>query len=87
MIARFKLTMMHDTFAADWIIVPTQENKTYGDAFNMMRNKSIVSNQILKEQSKAVAVYCQGHSLSLSVKSLNKDCDILQDAMVNIAEV
>ena len=45
--------------------------QTYDGASNMMGKKSGVSTQILADQPKAVAVHCQGHSLSLSVKTLN----------------
>ena len=51
--------------------------QTYDGASNMMGKKSGASTQILAKQPKAVAIHCQGHSLSLSVKSMTKECDIL----------
>ena len=41
--------------------------QTYDGASNMMGKKSGVSTQILAEQPKAVAIHCQGNSLSLPV--------------------
>ena len=34
-----------------------------------------------------MVTYCQGHSLSLAIKSLTKDCTILRDAMGNVGEI
>ena len=39
-----------------------------------MGKKSGVLTQVLGEQPKAVTVHCQGHSLSLSVKTMTKKC-------------
>lgn len=77
---------MQGVFATGWAIVSTKK-KCYNDAYNMMGNKQRVSNQILKGQLKAVAVYCQGHSFSLSVEYLNNNSDILRHTMATVAEV
>ena len=61
--------------------------QTYDGASNMMGKKSGVSTKILAEQPKAVAIHCQGHSLSLSVKSKTKECDILHDIMSVVGEI
>ena len=61
--------------------------QTYSGTSNMMGKISKISTQIIKIQPKAVAVRCQGHSLSLSVKSLNDDCEILRDTVATLAEV
>ena len=61
--------------------------QTYDEASNMMGKKSGVSTQILAEQPKAVAIHCQGHSLSLSVKSLTNGCDILRDTLSVVGEI
>ena len=53
--------------------------QTHDGASNMMGKKSGMSTQIFAEQPKAFAIHCQGHSLSLSVKSLTNECDILRD--------
>ena len=53
----------------------------------MMGKKSGVSTQIFAEQAKAVAIHCQGHSLSLSVKSLTNECDILRDTLSVVGEI
>ena len=42
-----------------------------------MGKKSGVLTQVLGEQPKAVTVHCQGHSLSLSVKTMTKNLAIL----------
>ena len=55
--------------------------QTYDGASNMMGKKSGISTPILAEQPKAVAIHCQGHSLSLSVKSMTKECDIFHDVI------
>ena len=52
-----------------------------------MGKKSGVSTQIYAEQSKAVAMHCQGHSLRLSVKSMTKECNILHDVMSVVGEI
>ena len=52
-----------------------------------MGKKSGVSTQIFAEQSKAVAIHCQGHSLSLSVKSLTNKCDILRHTLSVVGEI
>ena len=54
---------------------------------NMMGKKSEVLTEILAEQLKAFAIHCQGHSLTLSVKSMTKECDILQDVMSVVGEI
>ena len=46
-----------------------------------------VSTKISAEQPKAIVMHCQGHSLSLAVNSLTKDCKILQDIMETIVEI
>ena len=46
-----------------------------------------MSTQIFVEQPKAVAIHCQGHSLSLSVKSLTNECDILRDTLSVVSEI
>ena len=46
-----------------------------------------VSNLIIEEQPKAIATHCEGHSLSLTVKSLTKECPILRDTMGTTGEV
>ena len=61
--------------------------QTYDGASNMMGKKSGVSTQIFAEQPKAVAIHCQGHSLSLSVKSLTNECDILRDTLSVVGEI
>ena len=61
--------------------------QTYGGASNMMGKKSGVSTQILAEQPKAVAINCQEHSLSLSVKLMTKECDILHDVISVVTEI
>ena len=53
----------------------------------MRGKKSGVSTQILAEQPKAVAIHRQEHSLSLSVKSVTKECDILHDVMSVVGEI
>ena len=53
----------------------------------MMGNRSIVSTQILAEQPKALATHCQGHSLSLAIKSLKKDCTVLRDVIGTMGEI
>ena len=50
----------------------------------MLRKKSGFSTQILAEQPKVVAIHCQGHSLSLSVKSITKVCDVLHDVILQL---
>ena len=63
--------------------------QTYDGALNMMGKKSGVSIQILLKQPEAVAIHCQGHSLSLSVKKMSKmtkECDILHDVMSAVGE-
>ena len=61
--------------------------QTYDDASNMMGKKSGVSTQIKAEQPKAIDIHCEGHSLSLAVKSLTSECDILQDTMAAVSEI
>ena len=62
-------------------------DQTYDGAWNMMGKKSGVSTQFLAEQPIAVAIHCQGHSLSLSVKLMTKECDILHDVMGVVGEI
>ena len=50
----------------------------------MLGKKSGFSTQILAEQPKAVAIHCQGHSFSLSVKSMTKVCDVLHDVILQL---
>ena len=53
----------------------------------MMGKRSVVSTQILAEQPKAMATHSQGHSLSLAIKSITKDCTILRDVMGNMGKI
>ena len=52
-----------------------------------MKKKSGVSAQILTEQQKAIAIYCQGHPLSLAMTSLTKEYDILRDTLNVVGEI
>ena len=61
--------------------------QAYDGASNMLRQYSGVVNQILAEEPKAVVTHCHGHSLSLSVKSLTSNCDILKDTMSTAGEI
>ena len=61
--------------------------QTYDGASNMMGKRSGVSRRILDLQPKAIATHCQGHSLSLAMKSLTKDCTILRDVMGTAGEI
>ena len=53
--------------------------QTYEGASNMIGKHFGVSTKISEEQPKAIATHCQGHSLSLAVKYLTKECSILRD--------
>ena len=53
----------------------------------MIGKKSGVLTQILPEQPKPIAIHCQGHSLSLLVKLMTKECDILHDVMSVVGEI
>ena len=61
--------------------------QTYDGASNMMGTRSGVSTIITEEQPKTIATHCQGHSLSLAVKSLTKECQILRDTMGNAGKI
>ena len=61
--------------------------QTYDGASNMMGKRSGVSTRIRAEQPKAIATHCQGHSLSLAIKSLTKDCPIIRDTMGTVGEI
>ncbi|XP_057290908.1 zinc finger MYM-type protein 1-like [Hydractinia symbiolongicarpus] len=61
--------------------------QTYDGASNMMGKRSGVSAIIKEEQPKAIATHCQGHSLSLAVKSMTKECQILRDTMGTAGEI
>jgi len=61
--------------------------QTYDGASNMMGKRSGVSTQFLAIQPKAVAIHCQGHSLSLSVKSMTRECKILCETMGVVGEI
>jgi len=52
-----------------------------------MGKRSGVSTIIKEEQPKAIATHCQGHSLSLAVKSMTKECQILRDTMGTAGEI
>ena len=62
-------------------------SQAYGGASNMMGKRSRVSTQILADQSKAMATHCQGHSLSLAIKSLTKYCTNLHDVKGTVGEI
>ena len=53
----------------------------------MLRKKSGITTRITEEQSKAPAVYCYGHSLSLAVKQLTPSCKVFGDTMGTISEI
>ena len=40
-----------------------------------------------REQPKAKAIHCQGHSLGLAVKSLTEGCAILRDTLGTVAKI
>ena len=52
-----------------------------------MGKRSGVSTQISAEQPKVMATHCQGHSLSLAIKSLTKDCIILCNTLGTVGEI
>ena len=61
--------------------------QTYDGASNMMGKRSGVLSKIIEEQPKAIATHCEGHSLSLAVKSLTMECPIIRDTMGTTGEV
>ena len=61
--------------------------QTYGGASNMMGKRSGMSTQISAEQPKTMTTHCQGHSLSLAIKSLTKDCTILRNTLGTVGEI
>lgn len=61
--------------------------QTFDSASNMMGKHFGVATQITAEQPKAVATHCQGHSLSLAVKSFTSSCVILPDTMGPVGEI
>lgn len=61
--------------------------QTYDGASNMLGKRSGVATELSSEQPKAVVTHCQGHSLSLAVKSLTNDCKILRDTMGTVGEI
>ena len=52
-----------------------------------MRKHSGVFIKISEEQLKAIETHCQGHLLSLAVKTLTKECPILRDTMGTVGEI
>ena len=61
--------------------------QTYDGASNMLGHRSGVAKQIADVQPKALATHCHGHSLSLSVKDVTKQCKLLDDVMGTVAEI
>ena len=61
-------------------------SQTYDGASNMMEKHSGVSTKISEEQPKSNCNTCQGHLLSLAVKSLTKECPILRDTMGTVGK-
>ena len=53
----------------------------------MTGKHSGVSTNISEEQPKAITTHCQGHMLSLAVKSLTKECPILRDTMGTVGQI
>ena len=65
---------------------------THDGVKNMMGKRSLVSTQTLAEKPKAIATNCQGHSLSLAIKSLTnhsltKGCTIIHDVTGTVGEI
>ena len=50
----------------------------------MIGKRSGVSTQI---SAKAMTTHCLGHSLSLAIKSLTKDCTILRNTLETVGEI
>ena len=61
--------------------------QTYDGASNMMGYKSGVAKQIKSIQPKALETHCHGHTLSLSVKDMTKQCKLMDDVIVNVSEI
>ena len=61
--------------------------QTYDGANNMLEQHSGVATQTLAEEPKAVVTHCHGHSLSLPVKFLTSNCNILKDSMSTAGEI
>ena len=59
----------------------TVGGKTYDGARNMLGRKSGVATQISNIQPKAFVNHCHVHSLSLTVKDVTSNCNILNDVM------
>ena len=55
--------------------------QTYHGASNMTDKHTGVLPKISSEQPKVITTHYQGHSMSLAVKFLTKDCEILLDIM------
>ena len=61
--------------------------QAYDGASNMMGCKSGVAKQIKEMQPKALETHCHGHTLSLSVKDMTKQCKLLNDVIGTIGEI
>ena len=61
--------------------------QTYDGASNMLGCKSGIAKQIKDHQPKALETHCHGHSLSLSVKDMTKQCRLLNDIVGVVGEI
>ena len=53
----------------------------------MMGHKTSAAKRIQDLQPKAYPTHCHGHSLSLSVKDITKNCKLLSDTMDTAKEI
>ena len=59
----------------------------YDEASNMMGHKTSAAKRIQDLQPKTYPTHCHGHSLSLSVKDITKNCKLLSDTMDTSKEI
>ena len=69
------------------LILRNCRGQTYNGTLNMAGKKSGVLTQVLVVQPKVVVIHYQEHSLSISAKSINKECDVLHDTMSVVEEI
>ncbi len=61
--------------------------QAYHGATNRIGNKLGVATHIKAIQSKAIVTHCHGHSLSLGVKNMTSNCQVLCNTMRTDSEI
>ena len=81
------VSVIKDTLVRMNLSLSSCRGQCYDGASNMAGIRGGVSQQLLKEESRALFIHCYGHSLNLAASDAIKGCKVMSDALDTTLEV